>query len=234
MYRQKRARTSGNNWDLDALMDVLSCSVGILLFVIIFAVIEARGSSIAIYAPLMREPPAASSRIIVLCQDGNIRLLEIDKALETLLEGSDKLAYSEVPAFVEHANEGKVADRFFRYRLLYRDEGLGSNDRKRVVSLRVEEKPGAEGEDVTALRSGSSFFERELANLDKNRHWLAFAVDVDSLDVFHQARKIAMDKGFSSGWDPLEMRFPHEEVVLGGTKNPPVEGKPRSGLGIIQ
>ena len=100
--------------------------------------------------------------------------------------------------------------------------------------VRVEEMPGVSGESSNDLVSALSVFERSLSGLDRKRHWIAFGVDGESLEVFREARAIAMERGFSTGWDPVSIEFPYEEVVLGGGSRKQVEGKPRSGLGIIQ
>jgi hypothetical protein len=234
MYRPRKAKAPLDDGSLDSLMDVLSCSVGVMLFIVIFAVMEARGTSVAIFAPpLLREPPVKSERILVLAQNGKIRMLDIAAAQEQLLEGSDQLAYAAVPDFVNKANGSKVADKYFRYRLVYRDVEYGSSGRKRVVSMRIEAKPGTVGEDLYDLKSGFSEFEQALTEMGGEKHWLAFGVDADSLKIFRKARLIAQEKGFSTGWDPMAIKFPHEEIVLGGDVSH-VAGKPRSGLGIVQ
>jgi len=235
MYRPRKTKAPLDDGSLDALMDVLSCAVGVMLFIVIFAVIEARGTSVLIYAPpLLREPPVRSERILVLAQNGKIRILDIGTAQEQLLKGSDQLAYAAVPDFVNKANRSKVADRYFRYGLVYRDVEYGSAGRKRVVSMRIETKPGMMGENMHDLKSGSSEFEQTLNEMGGEKHWLAFGVDADSLKIFRKARLIAQEKGFSTGWDPMAISFPHEEIVLGGGDENYVVGKPRSGLGIIQ
>ena len=234
MYRPRKAKAPLDDGSLDALMDVLSCAVGVMLFIVIFAVIEARGTSVLIYAPpLLREPPIRSERILVLAQNGKIRMLDIAAAQEQLLEGSDQLAYAAVPDFVNKANGSKVADKYFRYRLVYRDVEYEEFGRRRVVSMHIEAKPGAVGEDMHDLKSGFSEFEQALTDMGGENHWLAFGVDADSLKLFRTARLIAQEKGFSTGWDPMAIKFPHEEIVLGGDESY-VTGKPRSGLGIVQ
>lgn len=235
MYRSGRSRKRTEDMNLDSLMDVLSCSVGVMLFIVIFAVIEAKGTNVLIYSPpLLREPPANSSRVLVLCREGRVRMLDAGKALEQLLGEIGKLTYDGVPTFVNEANRKNVSDENFSYRLVYRDEEYGEFKRKRVISLRVEEMPGVSGESSNDLVSALSVFERSLSGLDRKRHWIAFGVDSESVEVFREARTIAMERGFSTGWDPVSIEFPYEEVVLGGGSRKQVEGKPRSGLGIIQ
>ena len=68
MYSRNTRKRKSTILDLDSLMDVLTCSVGVMLFIVIFAVLEVRGSSILIFTPLERDPPEGSTRIFVLCQ----------------------------------------------------------------------------------------------------------------------------------------------------------------------
>ena len=78
MYRPRRSRTTVDNLNLDSLMDVLSCSVGVMLFIVVFAVIEARGTNVLEYSPpLLREPPGNSQRILALCKDERVRILDV-------------------------------------------------------------------------------------------------------------------------------------------------------------
>lgn len=235
MYRPRRTRTTGDELTLDSLMDVLTCSVGVMLFVVIFAVIEAKGTSVIVFSPpFLREPPGSSHRVLALALDGRVRILDARAAVERLTEDFVQLTYEDVPAFVDAANRKGVSDGHFSYRLVYRDEEAGEFRRKRVISVQVDELPGVTGDSPDDLASGASAFERSLAQLDKNRHWLAFGVDADSVEVFRAARAIAMDRGFATGWDPVSMAFPYEEVIIGGGRKKQVEGMPRSGLGIIQ
>jgi len=235
MYRFRRSRRSDDDLSLDSLMDVLSCSVGVMLFIVIIAVIEARGTNILLYSPpLLREPSQDSQRLLALCQGGTVRILDIATALQQLMGNTTQLKYDDVPRFVEEANSRNISDGAFNYRLVFRDEPYGEDNRKRVVSIRVEARPGNDGETPDELGEGLSEYERTLAALDEDSNWVAFGVDGDSLEVFRKARSIALERGFSTGWDPLSVEFPYEEVILGGGFRQRVEGKPRSGLNIIQ
>ena len=235
MYRPKRTRTMGDELTLDSLMDVLTCSVGVMLFVVIFAVIEAKGSSVIVFSPpFLREPPGNSQRVLALCIDGKVRILDARAAVERLTEDLVQLTYDDVPEFVSSANRKGVSDGHFSYRLVYRDEQASEFRRKRVISVQVDELPGVAGDSPDELASGDSAFERALDGLEKNRHWLAFGVDADSVEAFRAARAVAMERGFATGWDPVAVEFPYEEVIIGGGRKKQVEGMPRSGLGIIQ
>jgi len=235
VYRIRQSRQSEIDLSLDSLMDVLSCSVGVMLFIVIIGVLEARGTNILLYSPpLLREPPANSNRVLALCQGGKVRILNIGMALDQFMGDMSQLNYEDVPRFVDEANRRNIADASFNYRLVYRDEPHGEHNRKRMVSVRVEARPGAEGESPDDLVNGLSEYERLLIALDEDRNWVAFGVDGDSIEVFRQARSIALEMGFSTGWDPVSIEFPYEEVILGGGVRQRVEGKPPSGLGIIQ
>ena len=235
MYRPRRSRQPEFDMNLDSLMDVLTCSVGVMLFVVIIAVIEAKGSSILFFSPpLLREPPDNSRRVLALCQKGRVRILDVGMALEQLMGSTKQLKFTDVPGFVAEANRKNVSDGNFNYRLVFRDEPHGEDNRRRVVSLRVEARPGVDGESPEELVDGRSEYEQFLETLDEEHNWLAFGVDKDSLKVFQKARWIAFYRGFLTGWDPVSMEFPYEEVILGGGFRQREEGKPRSGLDIVQ
>lgn len=235
MHRSRRFKKSEFEMNLDSLMDILTCSVGVMLFVVMIAVMQAKGSSILyISPPLLREPPEDSRRVLALCQKGRVRILDVGVALEQLMEGKKQLKFADVPGFVAKANRKNVSDGNFNYRLVFRDAPHGEDKRRRFVSLRVEARPDVNGEAPEELGHDNSKYEKFLATLDKNHHWLAFGVDKDSVKVFQKARLMAFYRGFHTGWDPVSIEFPYEEVILGGGFRQQMEGKPRSGLTIIQ
>ena len=50
-----------------------------------------------------------------------------------------------------------------------------------------------------------------LAKLDTRKHWIAFIVDKESLEVFKKTREICIKRGLATGWDPGFIKFPYTD-----------------------
>jgi hypothetical protein len=71
----KRTRGSGG-LDLDSLMDILSCLVGVMLFLVIYTVLELGSVAYQAVVPLTRAAPTDARRVVVLCEAGTVRVLD--------------------------------------------------------------------------------------------------------------------------------------------------------------
>ncbi len=233
MYRRSTRKDTTHLLNLDSLMDVLTCSVGVMVFVVIFAVLEARGANITMITPLMRDPPKNSTRVLVLCQKGKVRFLDFSPALEKMLKGAGKVAYKSLPELVKTANDRKVKDHYFRYSLEIKEWEVAFGQVRRAVVLIIKELEGKKGETSEQLAAGSSQYETTLSRYSVKDNWLAFAVDEKSIEVFREARELALNQGYAAGWDPTYFAFPYKEVVLGGGARQGIEGAPESGLGKV-
>lgn len=237
MYRKKYDYDRGEFANLDSLMDILTCVVGVMLFVVIFAVMEARGVNIKMFTPLAQEPSNESTRNVFLCSNGRIRHFDIESALKKLFLIKEKLTFDTVPKFVNIANQKKVSDNFFTYELDYKEwteESFLNERRRRAILAIVREIPGTKGEGAEEIQRDYSNFRETLSQLDSKRAWIAFLVDKESLDIFRQSREIALSLGFTVGWDPGELRFPYKEVILGGGSRKKSKYAPRDNLGTWQ
>lgn len=205
--RRKGKRRKSFQTNLDPLMDILTCVVGVMLLVVIFAVMEAKGVTIKMITPLLRDPPANSERTIIICKDGELKPFDVDSAIKKF-ENEITVDLSDQSFLAELANEKKVNDDYFEYRFKLIDKQL---------FMICEPRKGVSGESIKDLKKGSSKFESLLKQLDENRIWFSFLIDSTSLDVFLEARKMAIEAGFSTGWDPKDVEFPYQECILGCT-----------------
>lgn len=219
MYVKKRKRLFTNDINLDSLMDILTCSFGVMLFVVIFAVLEARGVNIKMLTPLAQDPPKGSERILFVVNNGRIRFFDVQRSVDKLI-GKSRVTFESVPNLVKQANEKKITDQYFSYSLEYNEWMEGNSffgtTTRRSVSLIVKEKEAAYGDTLEQLQQGSSEFKDIIKRFDKSKSWIAFSLSEDSLDVFREARSIAIQNGFRTGWDPGFIHFPYKEVILGG------------------
>lgn len=205
MYRKLKRRTGGGPLDLDSLMDILSCLVGVMLFLVIYTVLELGSVAYEAEVPVGRFRPAGAERVMVLCEDGRVRVLDVHEPLTQLLSGFEIVrSFDEVPVFVE-GNRSEPADSWFSYALVHRDRL--SVDLLGTLDLAVTEREGLVGDSIHQLAESSRYV-RALERLDSGRAWLSFAVDSASVDVFRQARELAVGRGFATGWDQQTIEFP--------------------------
>jgi hypothetical protein len=189
--------------DLDSLMDILSCLVGVMLFLVIYSVLELGSAAYQAEVVVSPNRPPDSRRVVVVAEDGRLRVLDVRPALEELLSGFEIVqSVSEVETFVE-ANRASPPDPWFRFSLS-RDL-RATTDLLGLLDLTVEERPGALGE--TDLDPGSAF-DAALDAIDPEQAYLAFAVDSMSIDIFRRARELAIQRGFATSFDLLTLDFP--------------------------
>jgi hypothetical protein len=205
MYRKPRRRSGSGGLGLDSLMDILSCLVGVMLFLVIYTVLELGTAAYQAEVVVSANPAPDSRRVLVLAEAGTVRVLDVRPALGELLGGFEIVqSVPEVELFVESSRSFQV-DPHFRYSLAH--ESRSTTDLLAMLDLVVEESAAVRGDSINQLGEGSRYLEA-LAALDPGESWLAFAVDTASADVFRRARELAIENGFATGFDLLSLDFP--------------------------
>ncbi|MGE0158561.1 MAG: hypothetical protein AB7T31_04060 [Gemmatimonadales bacterium] len=204
MYRRKRAKEGGGPLDLDSLMDILSDLVAVIVFIVMYAIMEIGSQAYQAEVVVSPEPTAGSQRVVVVCEAGTVRVLDVRPALRELLNGYEIVqSVGEIERFIA-SNQRVPTDDHFRYSLLH--EFRPTTDFYAMLDLEIEELPGTVGDSIQQLASSS--YAAALRELDPRQVWLAFAVDTASIDVFRQAREMAIAAGFATGFDLLSLDFP--------------------------
>jgi hypothetical protein len=186
-------------------MDILSCLVGVMLFLVIYTVLEL--GSAAYQAEVVVSPNASpdSRRVVVLAEQGTVRVLDVRPPLAELLSGFEIVrTVPEVRLFVE-ASQSTPTDPNFSYSLAY--DARPTTELLGMLDLVIEERAGSVGEGIGDLGEDSRYVEA-LEALDPADAWLAFAVDSTAGDVFRRARELAIRRGFATGFDLLSLEFP--------------------------
>jgi hypothetical protein len=205
MYRKLRSRRGGAALDLDSLMDILSCLVGVMLFLVIYTVLELGSAAYQAEVVVSRERVPGSERVMVVASQGTVRVLDPRPPLAELLSGFEILqSFDEVAVFVD-AVESSPTDAYFGYGLGY--EARSTTDMLGLVDLVISERRSVAGDSIHQLGPESRYAEA-LRTLDPERVWIAFAVDGESGDIFRRAREMAIASGFATGFDQLTLEFP--------------------------
>jgi len=204
VYRKPRRREGRTGLDLDSLMDILSCLVGVMLFLVIYTVLELGAVAYHAEVPVVSEAPEGSERVVVFAQGGTVRLLDVQSARRELLNGFEIVeTFDEVPVFVEGSRAS--VDVGFEYSLAFVQRF--SADLLGTLDLRIEERQGRLGETLAALDDGSEFA-AALDQRDPAHASLTFVVDNWSVGVFRRAREMAISRGFATSWAYATIDFP--------------------------
>lgn len=228
MARLRRQR--GLEMNLDSLTDIMANTVGIMVFVMIFAVLAARGTFVRKRLPVVH--PSAKERQVFLCTQNTVRSYPMDRLIDQVcapIKGK-RLTYDNIPDIVARLNQMRVQEGDF--------EAVGqfhyteSQSLSYVLSWGVFQpewrrreldwgyvviRPlgGGRGETVEELGSQEARFRLALAEMSRERHWVLFLVDADSLDVFQKARDVARGAGFESNWEPWRCQWPERIDLVG-------------------
>ncbi|MEM7416683.1 MAG: hypothetical protein AAF389_14355 [Gemmatimonadota bacterium] len=225
MYRKPRSSEGASILNLDSLMDILSCLVGVMLFLVIYTVLELGSTSFEVSVPTPRDRPLESRRVFVVVNNETLRIMNAAQPVSDLLTFLGGASIDEVPERVAEANISPPTDNYFGYRIEFDRSTAAVEAQIRDYDIEVFELPGEVGERIDAL-DGASTFEAELGELDPSRFWLEFAVDSASVDLFRRARDIAEGAGFATRWGPLDLNFP----VTYSLNQDPAGPSPRTAL----
>ncbi len=219
MYRKPRRNGGSSILNLDSLMDILSCLVGVMLFLVIYTVLELGSTSYQVSIPVPLDRPVESRRVLVVANGGTLRVLDTGRPVRDLVTGLDVVPFEETVTYVRQVNSSPPTDAHFRYELAY-DEEIGLlAGRDSAFSIVIEELSGEPGDDLAALVADSDF-ERILEQYRPGETWFEFGVDGESLDVFRRGRSLAEDRGFATRWGPLALDFPVRFSLNDSTEGP--------------
>jgi len=191
----RRASNEPLHPSLVPMVDLLSNTVGALVFIMIFTVMAASGVVVLKRLPL--EHKTESKPINFLCEKE--RIIPLDNAgLDSRLK----------------AQWGRPNSLFDTYSWVARYNGLEVEDEHFVargestisplsISILFTPKPDG-GYAVKQIQLSDSKYRRLLKHLKSESDFVHFLVRPDAIDSFIAARKIAAEEmGFSTGWMPL-------------------------------
>ena len=207
MYRKPRGGGSQSILNLDSLMDILSCLVGVMLFLVIYTVLELGSTTFQVTVPVPLDRPDEARRLLVVANGGSIRLLDPARPVADLTASLGAVPFDETLEYVQQVNLSPPTDDHFRYELEYDEERGLLAGRDSAFTVAVDALPGEVGDELDRLGTDSEF-EAVLSLYEPSQVWLEFGVDGESLAVFRRAREIAEQRGFATRWGPLSLDFP--------------------------
>lgn len=172
------------------LADMLSNTVGVMVFIFIFTVITAGGASILKTLPL--EQASDLKFITVVCSGDHILPFDQDALMDEFLQPLGKPSPETL---------GQWLDQFLQHRL-EREEVDVSGEIRRGLIFTIT--PHLErGETAEALKRPDSRFRTFLGRFTPKERFVHFLVYPDGLRTFKEARAIALENRFGTGWMPM-------------------------------
>jgi len=232
MRSRARRRNNQVTQNLDSFLDVLTNTVGVLMFISLFVTLIATGGSsktkITIQTPLSTSTDKESLWFEI--KDNKVSHLDLRTVREKELELTGNLPNCNKP-------RGSVGSTDYAFRqenyqsCLFSTLGRQTNFRANTKNYNVRTvddgisllfNPASEGvgENTTQLNAAGSQFQQVLAKYNSQKDYLIFIVRPDSFEAFREARKKAWDAGYEVGWEPHPQEAPIKIRTILGSELP--------------
>ncbi|ERN43158.1 hypothetical protein KR51_00000500 [Rubidibacter lacunae KORDI 51-2] len=227
MHRRRPIRFTAPEQNLDSFLDILTNTVGVLMFIGLFVSLVAVETGTIVRTPLV----APSRKQAHFLEANGNEVFNLTASMNSVDVQVDGYAY-ELPDCPEPLPpRSKTYNAWDRYldrvgdyqRCLEARSQQLKNFRTTTDDYRVrlsgtgaiefELVANADGESSGDLARPGSEFRQLLASLNPRGDYLAFVVRPDSFEVFRKARQIAQAEGFEVGWEP----FPSERSLAFGS-----------------
>lgn len=200
------------------LADMLTNTVGIVVFILIFTVLTAGGVAIARVLPLEHDVRVESPEYWI-CAGGRIYPLRAGLIAEATKHDAGFERSRDGFASLARELDGRTAnDEHLRLRVR---ADLAGDDPYPGLDLEIACEPvEGGGEDAAAIGRGEGVFVEDLAKLDPRKTALIFWVRPDSVAVYRAARDRASHAGIASNWSPRDPELPIAFRLGGGLGGP--------------
>jgi len=200
--RRRVAHTGFHEPSLVPLADMLTNTVGVMIFILIFTVLSAAAAFILKRLPMERKSDATA--LFVVCLGD--QLFPMDEKLDKqFIEPLGVLnSYGNIDVWLKRFNKRQVEDEYFTVKgegnVYYFDLFFS---RSAQLSLRLLFTPReGKGETKDSLRLSGNRFRKILSEKSPTDFFVYFIVYPDSLDAFATARTLVTGMNFETGWTP--------------------------------
>lgn len=219
--RRRRGRISdpAGFMGMDSFMDIVFNILGALFFVIIYVVLASQGAKGKVTTPLVSLSDTEDRTFE--CRANTVFYPEIVELFERagkIVKDAKAQGIDDARALVKRVQQAGVGNEFYKFVIRGEEVSLEQMRFYRTSTF-IEPLKEARGEAGEALKAAGSRFRESLRRLDPGKNHIFFLVRHDSFEVFHTARRVAMEMGFKVGWHPLEADKPIS-VGSGGDINP--------------
>lgn len=195
--RRPQLQPPGQN--LDSFLDILTNTVGVMIFVALFASLTAAVSPALVRTPIARE--TRKQGYFFECRENRAIPLEEDNAsvaIQQFFRRVNDNPFLDLEQLQQQFREFSYNTRYYNVRL-----SLVSTGGQPIIQILFQPRDRFGGDAVAALETSTSTFRQVLSRLSPRQHSLIFFVRPDSFDCFRAARTIAWRHGFDVGWEPM-------------------------------
>lgn len=218
MFLRRSRRLALN---LDSLTDIVTCSVGIAVFVVLHGVLSTGGLVVNKRLPILQEDDT-KTMVRVLCEANTVRPFDLDRLIDQMLaEAPPPDTFGQVRGSVDRWNGRVKADGFMRVTGYagYFEESWGLySERKLDWGVYIEPLRSGGHDTVLTVGQPDGCYQRLLARLKPDREFISFLVDPQSVEVFEKCADLARGKGIEVGWQPLVGGWPVRISMMGDTQ----------------
>lgn len=195
--RRRQARRTGTAGNLDSFLDIMTNTVGVLVFVLLFVTLAAADATVLVRTPLHQQTSLAARMFevrgdtvyFVDTEAGTAAFLRLVRQLPTANWYNVDIVQRRINNFSANTSNYRVD---FTGSFLY------------SWGLRYRLRSDVSGDVIPDLRDSTSQYRSILAALDADEHYVAFLVRPDGFEAFREARKLAWARGLKVGWEPME------------------------------
>ncbi|HIK25491.1 MAG: hypothetical protein P3X23_001690 [Thermosynechococcus sp. Uc] len=194
-----RPQVQAPSQNLDSFLDVLTNTVGVMIFVCLFASLTAAVSPALVRTPIARE--TRKQVYFFECRENRVLPLEEDqasKAIDHHLRRITENPFADLHQIQQQLESFRHSTRYYNVHL-----SLVRNQGQPILQTLFEPRDRSGGESPRTMEKPSSNFRRTIDRLLPGRYSLVFFVRPDSFDCFRAARAIAWRSGFDVGWEPM-------------------------------
>jgi len=195
-----RRQRKGSFAELDSFMDIVTNVIGALFFVLVYVALASGGARGKVTLPMIE--PADTEAVFFECRADTVLFPDVDSLTDQVTNilgravaeaGEGKVDINDLQKELEEAD---IHNAYYKHECSVIHLLLGQLQSFAMV-------PDAKGEHGHEIQSQGSEFRKKLAKLDPAKHHVFFIVRTDSFNVFHSARRLAVDQGFRVGWGPI-------------------------------
>lgn len=228
MRSRARRRIPNTNQNLDSFLDILTNTVGVLMFISLFVTLIATGSSpktrVTIQTPL--SSPTEKESLWFEINDNKVSYLDLRQVREKEVEFSGNLPNCNKPTADSSFSRQDIYQSCL-LSILGRQSNFRTNTQNyqvkavdRGVSLLFEPISQQVGETTSQLIVPGSNFKQVLSQYNPRKDYLVFIVRPDSFEAFRTARQQAWDAGYEVGWEPQPQDSPLKIRTIIGSELP--------------
>jgi hypothetical protein len=226
MRGRSRRKTTPPAQNLDSFLDVMTNTVGCLMFISLFVSLFVSKGNLVVQTPLASETKKIPRFFEI--NDNRITYLDDEKVGVEIEKLIGNLPACNPPNYSDNFDIAGSEDYVRRrgdYESCVRNRGLRLTNfstqtefynikmvNPATFSMVYEPIPTKKGENKVELALKNSSFQATLAKLNPSKDYVAFIVRPDSFSAFRVARKQAATKGFQTGWEPLKKE---QAIVFG-------------------